>query len=347
MTRFPSPRGSGRTTRIHRQIAVCWPAGARGYSSSADTRASCSASGCPQTSGRAWKSSSRGGPRQRRMPLPGARPHHRATLVVSGDLVFDVDLGRLIAFHRRTVPTSRSQSIPTTIHATAIWWLPTMGASPGCACARILPSCAIATSSTLAGRARTSRLRGDSRRNRVEPQRDIFAASRTSGPIGHPSTSRTSGRRNAGGALGPTWQWTGRGPIAAPPAEGGVPRSRRRAQRAQGLHNFARQLELVRRRRGGPSPQRERVPRHRRHQPAAARAQPMHGAGHGNRQGAGDAARRRGARLDDLFLCPHHPDGGFPGENAALKIACGCRKPAPGMLHEASARYDIDSGRHS
>ena len=49
-----------------------------------------------------------------------------------------------------------------------------------------------------------------------------------------------------------------------------------------------------------------------------------------------------GARLDDLFLCPHHPDGGFPGENAALKIACGCRKPGPGMLHEASARYDID-----
>jgi D-glycero-D-manno-heptose 1,7-bisphosphate phosphatase len=50
----------------------------------------------------------------------------------------------------------------------------------------------------------------------------------------------------------------------------------------------------------------------------------------------------QGARLDDLLLCPHHPDAGFEGENKALKIACSCRKPAPGLLLEAAARYNID-----
>lgn len=49
-----------------------------------------------------------------------------------------------------------------------------------------------------------------------------------------------------------------------------------------------------------------------------------------------------GARLDGLFACPHHPDGGFPGENAALKIRCECRKPAPGMLLAAAERFHLD-----
>jgi mannose-1-phosphate guanylyltransferase/phosphomannomutase len=46
---------------------------------------------------------------------------------------------------------------------------------------------------------------------------------------------------------------------------------------------------------------------------------------------------REGAVLDRIYVCPHHPEGGFAGEVAELKIACGCRKPAPGMLRQAMA----------
>ncbi len=49
-----------------------------------------------------------------------------------------------------------------------------------------------------------------------------------------------------------------------------------------------------------------------------------------------------GAYYDDLFFCPHHPDGGFPGERTDYKMACDCRKPMPGMLLEAAQKYNID-----
>ena len=49
-----------------------------------------------------------------------------------------------------------------------------------------------------------------------------------------------------------------------------------------------------------------------------------------------------GAYLDDLFFCPHHPDKGFDGEVPEYKVHCECRKPKPGMLLEASERYNID-----
>jgi D-glycero-D-manno-heptose 1,7-bisphosphate phosphatase len=38
----------------------------------------------------------------------------------------------------------------------------------------------------------------------------------------------------------------------------------------------------------------------------------------------------RGARIDDVFVCPHQ-------ENA-----CDCRKPKPGMVLQAQAKWDID-----
>lgn len=46
---------------------------------------------------------------------------------------------------------------------------------------------------------------------------------------------------------------------------------------------------------------------------------------------------REGAWLDWLAFCPHHPESGFEGERPELKIRCTCRKPETGML-EACAR---------
>jgi D-glycero-D-manno-heptose 1,7-bisphosphate phosphatase len=54
---------------------------------------------------------------------------------------------------------------------------------------------------------------------------------------------------------------------------------------------------------------------------------------------------KEGAYLDDLFYCPHHPDKGFPGERPELKIECDCRKPKPGMLLKAAQKYNIDLSR--
>jgi mannose-1-phosphate guanylyltransferase/phosphomannomutase len=52
-----------------------------------------------------------------------------------------------------------------------------------------------------------------------------------------------------------------------------------------------------------------------------------------------------GAYLDDVRICPHHPETGWAGEVAALKIACDCRKPGPGMLIEAARFHNIDLER--
>ncbi|MDR2942902.1 MAG: HAD-IIIA family hydrolase [Treponema sp.] len=51
---------------------------------------------------------------------------------------------------------------------------------------------------------------------------------------------------------------------------------------------------------------------------------------------------RHGAYIDDLFFCPHHPDKGFPGERPEYKIDCDCRKPKPGMILQAAKKYNID-----
>jgi len=39
-----------------------------------------------------------------------------------------------------------------------------------------------------------------------------------------------------------------------------------------------------------------------------------------------------GAYVDDIFICPHHPDAGYPEENKKYKIKCNCRKPDTGMI---------------
>ena len=50
----------------------------------------------------------------------------------------------------------------------------------------------------------------------------------------------------------------------------------------------------------------------------------------------------QGAYVDDIFVCPHHPDKGFEGERIEYKMDCDCRKPKPGMLLEAAKKYNID-----
>jgi D,D-heptose 1,7-bisphosphate phosphatase len=51
---------------------------------------------------------------------------------------------------------------------------------------------------------------------------------------------------------------------------------------------------------------------------------------------------KHGAYIDDLFFCPHHPDKGFSGERPEYKINCDCRKPKPGMILQAAEKYNID-----
>jgi D,D-heptose 1,7-bisphosphate phosphatase len=48
-----------------------------------------------------------------------------------------------------------------------------------------------------------------------------------------------------------------------------------------------------------------------------------------------------GARLDGIYLCPHHPDVPVPGGPAS---ACRCRKPMPGLLLRAANELGIDLG---
>jgi len=49
-------------------------------------------------------------------------------------------------------------------------------------------------------------------------------------------------------------------------------------------------------------------------------------------------------RWDDLFYCPHHPEG----DNIARQefaVLCECRKPRPGMLLQAARKWVIDMAR--
>ncbi|MCR5176341.1 MAG: D-glycero-beta-D-manno-heptose 1,7-bisphosphate 7-phosphatase [Anaerovibrio sp.] len=50
----------------------------------------------------------------------------------------------------------------------------------------------------------------------------------------------------------------------------------------------------------------------------------------------------KGAYIDGLYYCPHHPHKGYEGEVPELKIECECRKPKPGMLFKAAKDYNID-----
>lgn len=44
-----------------------------------------------------------------------------------------------------------------------------------------------------------------------------------------------------------------------------------------------------------------------------------------------------GGRVDAFSYCPHHPDA----VDARYRLACSCRKPAPGMLLDLAKRFDV------
>ena len=51
---------------------------------------------------------------------------------------------------------------------------------------------------------------------------------------------------------------------------------------------------------------------------------------------------KSGAYLDAIYICPHHTDKGFEGERPEYKCNCECRKPKPGMLLQAAKDLNID-----
>lgn len=51
-----------------------------------------------------------------------------------------------------------------------------------------------------------------------------------------------------------------------------------------------------------------------------------------------DALLAKGARLDAIYYCPHHPEG----EVQAYAISCRCRKPGTGMIEQATQDLGID-----
>ena len=51
---------------------------------------------------------------------------------------------------------------------------------------------------------------------------------------------------------------------------------------------------------------------------------------------------QNGAFIDGLYFCPHHPDKGFIGERVEYKCDCDCRKPKIGLLMQAAKDFNID-----
>ncbi|MBN2614020.1 MAG: HAD-IIIA family hydrolase [Bacteroidales bacterium] len=48
------------------------------------------------------------------------------------------------------------------------------------------------------------------------------------------------------------------------------------------------------------------------------------------------------AKLDAIYFCPHHPDKGYAEERAEYKIDCDCRKPKPGLFFKAARQFNIN-----
>lgn len=53
-------------------------------------------------------------------------------------------------------------------------------------------------------------------------------------------------------------------------------------------------------------------------------------------------ANNWGAYVDDVLYCPHHPERHHMDGNPIYRIDCDCRKPKPGMLLEIQQRLNLD-----
>lgn len=51
---------------------------------------------------------------------------------------------------------------------------------------------------------------------------------------------------------------------------------------------------------------------------------------------------KEGAFIDGLYFCPHHTDKGFPEERPEYKCECSCRKPKIGLFLQAANDFNID-----
>ncbi|PIR72381.1 MAG: hypothetical protein COU42_01380 [Candidatus Nealsonbacteria bacterium CG10_big_fil_rev_8_21_14_0_10_36_24] len=51
---------------------------------------------------------------------------------------------------------------------------------------------------------------------------------------------------------------------------------------------------------------------------------------------------RKGAKIDAIYYCPHHPEKGFINEVPGLKIKCDCRKPGIGLLLKTKEEFNIN-----
>lgn len=51
---------------------------------------------------------------------------------------------------------------------------------------------------------------------------------------------------------------------------------------------------------------------------------------------------KEGAIINGIYFCPHHPEKGFKGEIKNLKINCNCRKPKIGLIKKAAHDFNID-----
>jgi len=51
-----------------------------------------------------------------------------------------------------------------------------------------------------------------------------------------------------------------------------------------------------------------------------------------------DRLAKRGAKIDAVYFCPHHPKANVK----KYRMVCKCRKPAVGMIMEAVKKFNID-----
>ena len=49
--------------------------------------------------------------------------------------------------------------------------------------------------------------------------------------------------------------------------------------------------------------------------------------------------RHKGARIDQFYFCPHHPNADLP----KYRVVCNCRKPATELFEKAAEEFNIDT----